>query len=43
MQNVQYDRLLFLCVFRSGVADSRYFINEEDNKLKAIKGKVGLV
>jgi hypothetical protein len=30
-------------VFSSGGADSRYFINEEDNKLKVIKGKVGRV
>jgi hypothetical protein len=42
-QNVQNDRFLFLCDFSSGVADSRYFINGEDNKLKAIKGKVGRV
>jgi hypothetical protein len=43
MQNVQYDRFLFLCVFSSGVVDSWYFINEEGRKLKAIKGKVGRV
>jgi len=43
MKSVQYDRFLFLCVLSSGVSDSRYFTNEEDNKLNAIKGKVGRV
>ena len=43
MHSVQYDRFLFLCVLSSDVSDSRYFINEEDNKLKAIKGVVGRV
>jgi hypothetical protein len=43
MQNVKNDGFLFLCVFSSGDADSQYFTNEKDNKLKAIKGKVGPV